>query len=350
MSFNKIKSNKITNSISRRRIRQFVQNKRAYYSSIIFAILLISTSFIQYIANEKPIIVIYDHHIYFPIINDYPETTFGGTLESFTDYKNPKVLQLIQKKGWILFSLIPFSPNTINFYLDTPVPTPPSHTNWLGTDDQGRDILTRLLYGIRTSLFFGILLTVFSSLIGILIGATQGYFGGKIDLFGQRLTEIWTGLPVLYLLIIVSSLIVPNFFSLLIIMILFNWMILASVVRTEFFKTRSFEYVKAAETLGLSSFTIMMKHVLPNALVAIITYLPFMLTISISTLTALDFLGFGLPTGEPSLGELITQAKNNPYAYWIGITAFTSIGAILTLLTFIGEGIRDAFDPRLILK
>ena len=253
---------------------------------------------------------------------------------------------LINKKGWIIWPLIPFSYQTVNYDLQSPAPSAPSSINWLGTDDQARDVLARLIYGFRISIIFGFLLTIFSSLVGIIFGAIQGYLGGITDLLGQRFIEIWSGMPVLFLLIIIGSVITPNFWILLILLLLFSWMNLVGVVRAEFLRARNFDYVKAAKCLGMSDLRIMIKHLLPNAMVATITYLPFILAASVTTLTSLDFLGFGLPPGSASLGELLNQGKNNLQAPWLGITGFISISILLSLLVFIGEAVRDAFDPR----
>ena len=250
----------------------------------------------------------------------------------------------------MLWPIIPYGPQTINYNIPSPAPSPPSLENWLGTDDQGRDVLARLIYGYRTSILFGLYLTLAASIIGIAAGATQGYFGGKVDLFMQRFMEIWSGLPILFLLIILSSIVEPNFWWLLIIMTLFSWMTLVGVVRAEFFRTRAFDYVRAAEALGVPTFRVMRRHILPNAMVATITYLPFILNGSIATLTSLDFLGFGLPPGSASLGELLTQGKNNIQALWLGLSGFFSIAILLSILIFMGEAVRDAFDPRKVLS
>ncbi len=332
--------------LTQRRLAQFKANRRGFWSFWLFSGLFFITLGAEFIANERPLVVYYKGHIYLPILQDYPETTFGGTFETATNYRDNFVQELISNDGWMIFPPIAFSPSTINYDLAIPSPSPPSWSNWLGTDDQGRDVLARLIYGYRVSILFGLCLTLFSGVIGVFVGALQGYFGGNFDMITQRITEIWSGLPVLYLLLILSSMIEPGFGWLLGIMLLFNWMILASVVRAEFFRTRSIDYVRAAEALGVPTLRIIVRHILPNAMVATITYLPFMLNTSISTLTALDFLGFGLPPGSASLGELITQGKNNIHTPWLGVTAFFSTAILLSLLIFIGEAIRDAFDPR----
>lgn len=332
--------------LTQRRLYQFKANKRAYYSLWLFCILLLITSCAEFFANDQPVMVSYRNSWYFPIFKSHPETTFGGTFETATNYRDPLVKDLIQKEGWILFPPIPYAVSTVNYYLPTPAPSPPSKENWLGTDDQGRDVLARLIYGFRTSIFFGLILTCSAAIIGVSVGAVQGYFGGKIDLIGQRMIEIWNGLPILYLLIILSSMIEPTFWWLLGIMLFFSWMPLVGVVRAEFFRARTLDYVRAAEALGVPTRRIIWRHMLPNAMVAGLTYLPFILNTSIATLTSLDFLGFGLPPGSASLGELLTQAKNNIQSPWLGLTAFFSIAFLLSLLIFIGEGVRDAFDAR----
>jgi microcin C transport system permease protein len=300
----------------------------------------------EFIANDKPLLIKYDNDFYFPIIKNYAETVFGGDFETTADYKDTFVTNLIKEKGWLVWPIIPFNHQTVNYNLNVPAPSPPSFENLLGTDDQARDVLARLIYGFRISILFGFLLTIFSSIIGITFGAIQGYLGGLTDLLGQRFIEIWAGMPVLYLLIIVGSIITPSFWVLLILLLLFSWMSLVGVVRAEFLRARNFDYVKAAKCLGMSNSRIIIKHLLPNAMVATITYLPFILAASVTTLTSLDFLGFGLPPGSASLGELLNQGKNNLQAPWLGITGFISISILLSLLVFIGEAIRDAFDPR----
>ena len=300
----------------------------------------------EFIANDKPLLVRYDGHFYFPVLKAYPETAFGGEFATEADYRDPFVKDLIREKGWAVWPIIPFSYDTINYDLQVASPAPPSAENWLGTDDQARDIVARLIYGFRISVLFGLCLTVFSSIIGVAVGATQGYFGGWTDLLGQRFLEIWSGLPVLYLLIILTAVVKPNFWWLLGIMLLFSWMSLVDLVRAEFLRGRNLEYVRAAKALGLGDLTIMFRHVLPNAMVATVTFMPFILNGAITTLTSLDFLGFGLPPGSPSLGELLNQGKTNLQAPWIGISAFLVLASMLTLLVFVGEATRDAFDPR----
>lgn len=334
--------------ITRKRIQHFRANRRGRYSLIIFSILFFVSLFAEFIANNKPLIISYQGHLYFPLFKMYPETTFGGDFETETNYRDPFVADLIVKKGggWMVWPLIHYDYQSVNYDLPSPAPSPPTRENLLGTDDQGRDVLARLIYGFRLSVLFGLVLTASSSLIGICAGGVQGYFGGKIDLFFQRFIEIWSGLPVLYLLIILASLVEPTFWWLLGLMLLFSWMSLVGVVRAEFLRARNFDYVKAARALGVSTPRIMVRHVLPNAMVATLTMLPFILNGSITTLTSLDFLGFGLPPGSPSLGEMLAQGKNNLHAPWLAMTSFITVSIMLSLLVFVGEAVRDAFDPR----
>ena len=336
----------ILSPLNKRRLDNFKSNKRGCYSFWIFTLLFLISIFANFIANDKPLLIKYNNQIYFPVIKEYSETLFGGDFETEADYRDPYVKELINNNGWMIWPIIPYTYNTIIRDLAVPAPAPPSKKNWLGTDDQARDVLARLIYGFRISIVFGFILTLFSSLIGILAGAVQGYFGGLIDLLGQRFLEIWSGIPVLYLIIIIGSIIIPSFWSLLFLLLLFSWMTLVGLVRAEFLKARNFDYVKAARCLGMTNGRIMFKHILPNAMVSTITFLPFIMAASITTLTSLDFLGFGLPPGSPSLGELLNQGKNNLQAPWLGITGFITISIMLTLLVFIGEAVRDAFDPR----
>ena len=332
--------------LTRRRLQNFRANKRGYWSFWVFTILFILSLFAEFIANDKPFLVSYKGQLLMPVFRAYPETKFGGDFETEADYRDPFVAELIETEGWIVWPPIRYSYNTINYDLPVPAPAPPSEENLLGTDDQGRDVLARVIYGFRISVLFGLVLTAFSSIVGVAAGAIQGYFGGWLDLLFQRFMEIWGGMPVLFLLIILASVIEPGFWSLLILMLLFSWMALVGVVRAEFLRARNFEYVQAARALGVDNFTIMFKHLLPNAMVATVTFLPFILNGSITTLTSLDFLGFGLPPGSPSLGELMAQGKANLQAPWLGISGFVVIAFTLTLLVFVGEAIRDAFDPR----
>lgn len=332
--------------INQRRFTRFKSNKRGWYSLWIFLFLFFVTLFAELLANDNPLLIKFNDQYYVPVLNVYSEQEFGGDFPTEADYRDQYVIDLIQENGWLLYPPIRFSYDTINYDLTTPAPSPPDTTNLLGTDDQGRDVLARIIYGFRISVLFGLALTLFSSVVGIFSGAMQGYYGGRIDLFGQRFIEIWSSLPTLFLLIILSSIVKPNFWWLLGIMLLFSWMALVPVIRAEFLRGRNLEYVKAAKALGLNDRGIMFKHILPNAMVATLTFLPFILTGSITTLTALDFLGFGLPPGSPSLGELVSQGKSNLQAPWLGISAFMILSIMLTLLVFIGEAFRDAFDPR----
>ncbi|HAK98305.1 MAG: ABC transporter permease [Candidatus Micropelagos sp.] len=332
--------------INQRRWESFKANRRGLWSLRIFLVMFLVTLCAEFIANDKPLMLRYDGSLYAPVFFSYPETAFGGDFETEADYRDPYVKKLIEDKGWILWPPIRYSYNTINLDLTVSAPAPPSGENWLGTDDQGRDVLARLIYGFRISVLFGLSLTIFSSLIGIAAGAVQGYFGGWTDLLFQRFIEIWTSVPSLYLLIIIASVIEPGFWILLGILLLFSWVSLVGVVRAEFLRARNFEYVLAARALGVGTFTLMHRHLLPNAMVATLTFLPFLLNASITTLTSLDFLGFGLPPGSPSLGELLAQGKANLQAPWLGLTGFFTIAFMLSLLIFIGEAVRDAFDPR----
>jgi microcin C transport system permease protein len=334
------------NPLNQRRWNNFQGNRRGYWSLWIFLVLFILSLGAEFIANEKPLLVRYDGRLYMPIFAVYPETEFGGDFPTEAYYRDPYVEELIDEKGWMLWPPIRFSHQTVNYSLSVPTPAPPSGENLLGTDDQGRDVLARVIYGFRISVLFGLTLTLASSLIGVAAGAVQGYFGGWTDLLFQRFMEIWSGLPLLYLIIILSALIEPTFWWLLVIMLLFSWMALVGVVRAEFLRTRNFDYVRAAKALGVGDLTIMFRHILPNAMVATLTFMPFILNGSITTLTSLDFLGFGLPPGSASLGELLAQGKANLQAPWLGITAFLVLAIMLSLLIFIGEAARDAFDPR----
>lgn len=332
--------------LNQRRLQIYKANKRGYYSGWLLLILFVLSLGAELLANDKPLLVRYQDSYYFPLWHHYSETTFGGDFDFPANYKDPYLQELIEQQGWMLWPPIRYSYQTINYDLPTPAPSPPTRENWLGTDDQGRDVLARVIYGFRLSMLFALVLTLASSVIGVVAGAVQGYYGGKVDLLFQRFIEIWSGLPVLFLLIILASFVEPNFWWLLGIMLLFSWMNLVDVVRAEFLRGRNLEYVKAARALGLSNGRIMFKHILPNAMVATLTFMPFIFNGSLVTLTALDFLGFGLPPGSPSLGELVAQGKNNLHAPWLGLTAFMVLSAMLTLLIFVGEAIRDAFDPR----
>jgi microcin C transport system permease protein len=332
--------------LTRRRLANFKANRRGFWSFWIFLVLFVVSLGAEFIANDKPLLIEYENHYYWPVFHTYPETTFGGEFETETDYRDTYVRDLINAKGWMVWPPIPYSYRTINYNLPVPAPAPPSADNWLGTDDQGRDVVARLIYGFRISVLFGLCLTIVSSVIGIAAGGVQGYFGGWVDLGFQRFIEVWTAIPSLYLLLILSSILVPGFFVLLGTLLLFSWVSLVGLVRAEFLRGRNFEYIQAARALGVSNKVIMFRHLLPNAMVATMTFLPFIVSSSVMTLTALDFLGFGLPPGSPSLGEMLSQGKANVQAPWLGFTGFFSLAIMLSLLIFIGEAVRDAFDPR----
>jgi microcin C transport system permease protein len=333
----------MTASLTQLRFGKLLKSKKGRISISLFALILLISLFAEFIANDKPVLIRYDGSFYFPIIATYAETEFGGDFETEPDYKDPYVKNLINSKGFYIMPPIAYSYNTINFALGSPPPVAPSHANLLGTDDLGRDVLARLIYGVRISLLFGISLTILSSIVGILLGAMQGFYGGLFDLVMQRFIEIWSNMPTLFILIILSSIITPNFFWLLMILFAFSWMALVGPVRAEFLKNRKLEYIKAARACGISESSIIFKHLLPNALVSTLTFLPFILSGSIITLTSLDFLGFGMPAGSASLGELLAQGKNNVSAYWIGLTGFFVTGFLLTILIFVGESVRDSF-------
>jgi microcin C transport system permease protein len=356
--------------INQRRWRNFKTNRRGHFSLWLFLVLFVISLFAEVIANDKPLYISYQGKSYFPIVFSYPETTFGGDFETAADYRDPFVQKLItDKNGSMIWPPIRYSYATHNLDLPTPAPSKPTwlltekecapvlerkhlkscgdlEYNWLGTDDQGRDVLARLIYGFRVSVLFGLVLTIVSSIIGVGAGAVQGYFGGWVDLLFQRFIEIWTSVPELYLLLIISSVLVPGFFILLGILLLFSWVRLVGLVRAEFLRGRNFEYILAARALGVSNRVIMFRHLLPNAMVATLTFLPFIMSSSVMTLTALDFLGFGLPPGSPSLGELLSQGKANVQAPWLGLAGFFTVALMLSLLIFVGEAVRDAFDPR----
>ena len=355
--------------INQRRWRNFKANKRGYWSLWIFLGLFVISLFAELISNDRPIVVSYKGETLFPVLVNYPEEKFGGFL-AVTDYRSPYVQDEIEANGWIVWPPIRYSYRTINSEIPEAAPAHPSWTldketrcsrfangvndknctvwnwNWLGTDDQARDVLARLIYGFRLSVLFGFTLTIISSAIGVAAGAIQGYFGGYVDLLFQRFIEIWTAIPSLYLLLIISSVLVPGFFVLLGILLLFSWVSLVGLVRAEFLRARNFGYVKAARALGVDNLTLMFRHILPNAMVGTLTFMPFILNGSITTLTSLDFLGLGMPPGSPSLGELLSQGKENLQAPWLGITGFVVISLMLSLLIFVGEAVRDALDPR----
>ncbi len=337
--------------LARRRLNNFKANRRGYYSLWVFLALFGFSLFAELIANDKPIVLHMNGETYFPVFELVTEEDIGGELPIEADYADPYVQNLIEEAdGWTIDPLIPYSYDTIDLYIDSAAPAQPSGQHWLGTDDGAKDTLARLIYGFRLSVAFGLTLTLFSSLIGVAAGALQGYFGGLVDLIAQRLVEIWASLPTLLVLIILSSILEPSVYWLLIILLFFSWMTLVAVVRAEFLRARNFDYVRAARSLGVSNTTIMRRHVLPNAMVATLTYVPFILSGAVTTLTALDFLGFGLPAGSPSLGELMAQGKNNLHAPWLGLTGFFTLAVLLTLLIFVGEAARDALDPRRTMK
>ncbi len=357
------------NALNQRRWTLFSANRRGFWSFWIFTLLFLISLFAPLIANDKPILVGYKGEVLFPTLVNYPEAKFGGFLAE-TNYRDPVNLEEIAANGWMLWPPIHYSYNTTNTELPLPAPSPPASTlsadvacakyplkaadpqcsagnmNWLGTDDQGRDVVARLIYGYRVSIAFGLILTVFSSVIGIAAGAVQGYYGGWTDLIFQRFIDIWSSMPTLYLLIIIAAFVTPTFWLLLSILVLFSWTGLVRLIRAEFLRARNFEYVRAARALGLSNGKIMFRHLLPNAMISAVTFMPFLIAGSVTTLTALDYLGFGLPPGSPSLGELVSQGKNNIQAPWLGFTIFILMSTLLTLLVFIGEAVRDALDPR----
>ena len=337
------------NPMNRRRLAAFRASKRGMISLVVFGLLFFVSLFAEFLANNKPILISYDGAFYSPMVRDYPETTFGGDFPTNTVYSDPEVQKLIEAKGWILWPPIPYSYDTVLKGEGRTTLQPPSRQHWLGTDDSGRDVMARLIYGFRISVLFGLVLTLASTVIGIAAGAVQGYFGGVVDLLMQRFLEIWSSMPTLYLLIILASFIQPGFWVLLGIMLLFSWMALVGLVRAEFLRGRNFDYVRAARALGMMDARIMFRHILPNAMTASLTFLPFILAGSVTTLTSLDFLGFGLPVGSPSLGELLLQGKNNLTAPWLAFTGFFVIALMLSLLVFIGEAVRDAFNPRKVL-
>ncbi|MBP5858991.1 ABC transporter permease [Marivibrio halodurans] len=332
--------------LTRRRLDRFKQNRRGYWSFWIFIVLVVLSLFAEVIANDRPLIVHYDGGWYFPVVEVVPETDYGGFFETEAVYTDAAVQELIEEKGWMIWPLIPYDYRAPATDLTGPAPTPPDANHWLGTDDAARDVVARTIYGFRISVLFGLALTVLSSVVGVMVGLMQGYFGGLTDLIGQRAIEVWNGLPELFMLIILAAIVQPSFWWLLGLMLLFSWPTLVGLVRAETLRARNLDYVRAAKALGISDSTIMVRHVLPNAMVATLTFLPFIATGSVTTLTALDFIGFGLPPGSASLGELLKQGKENLQAPWLGLTGFFVIGAMLTLLIFIGEAARDAFDPR----
>ena len=334
------------NAINQRRLANFRANRRGYVSLYVFIVLFVASLFAEVIANDRPLLIHYDGRYYYPLFETYPETEFGGFFPTEAVYADPVVQELIAEKGWAIWPPIRYSYDTIAYDLTVPAPSPPDWNHWLGTDDQARDVAARVIYGFRISVLFGLILTILSSIVGVAAGAVQGYYGGWLDLLFQRFIEIWNSMPTLFMLIILASVVTPNFWWLLGLLLLFSWTALVSVVRAEFLRARNFDFVRAARALGVGNLTIMARHVLPNAMVATITFMPFVLIGGITALTSLDFLGFGLPPGSPSLGELLNQGKANLQAPWLGITGFVVMAVMLSLLVFIGEAVRDAFDPR----
>ena len=361
--------NRFLSPLNARRLDNFRANRRGWWSLWIFVAIFLVTLGSEFIANDRPVIASYKGELLFPAVVDYPESKFGGFLAT-TNYRDPFIASEIEANGWMVWPPIRFTYNTVDGYQPGSGATAPSWLlsrdeacaryplaaddpncnwgtyHWLGTDGEAHDVLARLLYGVRISVLFGFTLTILSSIIGLLAGAVQGYFGGWIDLVFQRVIEIWTSVPALYLLLIVSSVIAPSFWVLLGILLLFSWVSLVGIVRAEFLRGRNFEYIAAARALGVSNITIMLRHLLPNAMVATLTFMPFILSGSVVTLTSLDLLGLGLEVGTPSLGDLLYQGKENLQAPWLGLTGFFAIATIMTLLVFVGEAVRDAFDPR----
>ena len=332
--------------LTQRRLQIFRANRRGWWSMWIFLTLFIVSLFAEFVANDKPLLIHHKGAFYLPIFQDYPETTFGGDFETEANYGEPYVIELIEKDGWMLWPPIPYHHKTVSWELKGPAPSPPDAHHLIGTDDQARDVLARVIYGFRISVLFGFTLTIFSAIIGVAAAAIQGYFGGWIDLLFQRFIEVWSSIPLLYLIIILASVIEPNFWWLLGLLLLFSWIGFVGVVRAEFLRARNLEFVRAARALGVDNRIIMFRHILPNAMVATLTFMPFTLAGSVTALTGLDYLGFGLPPGSASLGELLAQGKANLHAPWLGLTGFVVIGAVLTLLIFVGEAVRDAFNPR----
>ncbi len=331
----------------RRRWAIFRQNRRGFYSLVLFLVLFGLSLFAEVLSNDKPLLISYEGGLYLPLWQAYPETVFGGDFETETDYRDPYIRERLTSAGnWIIFPPNPHSYTSINLTLDRPVPSPPTRENLLGTDDRGRDVFARLIYGFRISVLFGAALTAVGTLLGIAAGALQGYFGGRLDLIMQRFIEIWGSMPELYLLIIFASIFKPSMLLLLVLLSLFGWMGLSDYVRAEFLKGRNMEYVKAAKALGVGNFTIMRRHLLPNSMTPVITFLPFRMSGSILALTSLDFLGLGVPPSTPSLGELLAQGKANIEAWWLSLSTFLVLVGTLVLLIFIGEALREAFDPR----
>ncbi|WP_439114210.1 ABC transporter permease [Hydrogenophaga sp.] len=340
-------ANTLSASPSRRAWQRFKRNRLGYWSLVIFCVLVIASLFAELLSNDRPLVVHYEGKTYFPIVQDYPETTFGGDFETATDYLDPYIREQITRgNNWAVYAPNPYGPKTLNYFAKEPNPSAPTRDNWLGTDDRGRDLLAQLIYGFRVSVLFALALTVIGVLLGVVTGAIQGFFGGKTDLAFQRFIEIWGSMPELYLLIIFSAVFAPSISLLLILLSLFGWMGLSDYVRAEFLRNRQLDYVRAARAMGLSSWQIIWRHVLPNSLTPVVTFLPFRMSAAILALTSLDFLGLGVPPGTPSLGELLSQGKNNIDAWWISMSTFAVLVITLLLLTFMGDALRDALDPR----
>ncbi|NWF44720.1 ABC transporter permease [Hydrogenophaga sp. D2P1] len=334
-------------SPSRRAWQRFKRNRLGYWSLVVFCVLVVASLFAELLSNDRPLIVRYEGSTYFPMVQDYPETTFGGDFETTTDYLDPFIReQLTRGNNWAVYAPNPYGPKTLNYFAKEPNPSAPTLDNWLGTDDRGRDLLAQLIYGFRVSVLFALALTFIGVVLGVITGAIQGFFGGKTDLAFQRFIEIWGSMPELYLLIIFSAVFAPSISLLLILLSLFGWMGLSDYVRAEFLRNRQLDYVRAARALGLSNAQIIWRHVLPNSLTPVVTFLPFRMSAAILALTSLDFLGLGVPPGTPSLGELLSQGKNNIDAWWISMSTFAVLVITLLLLTFMGDALRDALDPR----
>jgi len=334
-------------SPSQRAWQRFKRNRLGYWSLVIFCVLVVASLFAEVLSNDRPLVVRYEGQTYFPIFQDHAETVFGGDFDTATDYLDPFIQEQLSKgDNWALFAPNPYGANTINYFAESPNPAGPTTANWLGTDDRGRDLLAQLIYGFRVSVLFALALTAIGIVLGIVTGAVQGFFGGKIDLAFQRFIEIWGSMPELYLLIIFSAVFAPSISLLLILLSLFGWMGLSDYVRAEFLRNRQLDYVRSARAMGLSNWQIIWRHVLPNSLTPVVTFLPFRMSAAILALTSLDFLGLGVPPGTPSLGELLSQGKNNIDAWWISMSTFAVLVITLLLLTFMGDALRDALDPR----
>ena len=334
-------------SPGRRAWHRFRQNRLGFISLVLFCALVAVSLAAELVSNDRPLVVMYQGQTYWPMLHDYPETTFGGDFATPTDYLDPFIQQRLRAPGnWAWFAPNAYGPKTLNYFAPAPNPAPPSRANWLGTDDRGRDLLAQLIYGFRVSVLFALALTVSGVVLGVLTGAVQGYFGGTLDLAFQRAIEVWSAMPELYLLIIFSAVFAPSISLLLVLLSLFGWMGLSDYVRAEFLRNRQMDYVRAARALGVSNWHIIVRHVLPNSLTPVVTFLPFRMSGAILALTSLDFLGLGVPSGTPSLGELLAQGKNNIDAWWISLSTFAVLVVTLLLLTLMGDALRDALDPR----